>query len=93
MLFRSRVLVDVRGKLEDRSETVTGKRTPPPEPLEMIFLKPDGGFEVASSADSQVDLERYRPTLEPTAPEAGPGRGGPPPGPDSPFGNPFAPKK
>lgn len=58
-----RVLLDVRGRLDDRTETKAGKPTPPPEPLEMIFLRPDGTFDVASSADSQLDMDRYRSTL------------------------------
>jgi hypothetical protein len=29
----------------------------------MIFLRPDGTFEVASVPDSQMQLERYRGTL------------------------------
>jgi hypothetical protein len=89
-----RVLLDVRGKLEDRAETRTGKPTPPPEPLEMIFLRPDGTFEVASSADSQPDLDRYQFTLPSDDAGIAPGVPGQPPGTgDSPFGNPFAPKK
>jgi hypothetical protein len=57
------MLLDVRGRLDDRTETRAGKPTPPPEPLEMIFLRPDGTFDVASSADSQLDIDRYRSTL------------------------------
>jgi hypothetical protein len=59
----NRMLLDVRGRLDDRTETRAGKPTPPPEPLEMIFLRPDGTFDVASSADSQLDIDRYRSTL------------------------------
>lgn len=92
-IVTERVLLDVRGRLEDRAETRTGKPTPPPEPLEMIFLRPDGTFEVASSADSQVDIDRYLYTL-PTDDAAAAAAAGQPPVPvDSPFGNPFAPKK
>jgi hypothetical protein len=91
-IVTDRVLLDVRGRLEDRAETRTGKPTPPPEPLEMIFLRPDGTFEVASSADSQVDIERYLRTL-PTD-DAAASAVGQPPAPGEPqFGNPFAPKK
>ena len=85
-----RVLLDVLGKTEDRAETPrTGKPTPPPEPLEMIFLRPDGTFEVTSSADSQPDIDRYRSTLftDEAAAKAQPPAGG-----GSPFGNPFGPK-
>ncbi|MFM7291149.1 MAG: hypothetical protein ACKO6B_07955 [Planctomycetia bacterium] len=90
-----RVLLDVRGRLDDRAETRSGKPTPPPEPLEMLFLRPDGTFEHASSADSQVDIDRYLPTLQPddAAGSAGDRPAQPAAGVDSPFGNPFAPKK
>lgn len=91
-IVTDRVLLDVRGRLEDRAETRTGKPTPPPEPLEMIFLRPDGTFEVASSADSQQDIDRYQLTLP--ADDAGAGAAGQPPAAgDSPFGNPFQPRK
>jgi hypothetical protein len=93
-LVTDRVLLDVRGRLEDRTETRTGRPTPPPEPLEMLFLRPDGTFEFASAATSQPDLERYRFTLPG---EGGPAAGGmpgqPPAGPTSPFGNPFSPQQ
>lgn len=62
-IVTNRMLLDVRGRLDDRTETRAGKPTPPPEPLEMIFLRPDGTFDVASSADSQLDIDRYRSTL------------------------------
>jgi hypothetical protein len=93
-IVTDRVLLDIRGKLEDRAETRTGKPTPPPEPLEMIFLRPDGTFEVASSAESQQDIDRYQLTMPADDAGAAPGGIGQPPGAgDSPFGNPFAPKK
>ena len=93
-IVTDRVLLDIRGKLEDRAETRTGKPTPPPEPLEMIFLRPDGTFEVASSAESQQDIDRYQLTMPADDAGAAPGGIGQPPVPgDSPFGNPFAPKK
>ena len=59
----NRVLLDVRGRLEDRTETRTTKPTSPPEPVEMIFLRPDGTCDVVSAAESQLDIERYRATL------------------------------
>jgi len=92
-IITDRVLLDVRGKLEDRAETRTAKPTPPPEPLEMIFLRPDGTFEVASSADSQKDIERYQFTLSTDDAGAAAGPGQQPPAGESPFGNPFAPKR
>lgn len=92
-IVTDRVLLDVRGKLEDRGETRTGKPTPPPEPLEMIFLRPDGTFEVTSSADSQQSIDRYQLTLPAEDAGAAAGTGQPPAAGDSPFGNPFAPKR
>jgi len=59
-LATDRLLVDVRGQQEDRSDS----RSPlPPEPLEMLFLKSDGSFEVAAAADSERPLQKYRSTL------------------------------
>ena len=94
-LITDRVLLDVRGRLEDRTETRTGRPTPPPEPVEMIFLRPDGTFEFASSASSQPDIDRYLPTLtdDPSDPAAANRPAQPPPGPNSPFGNPFSPQQ
>lgn len=55
-----RVLVDVRGRQEE-----AGKSGTPAEPLEMLFLRPDGSYEFVSAADSQQFCDRYLPTLEP----------------------------
>ena len=92
-IVTDRVLLDYRGRLEDRAETRGGKPSPPPEPIEMLFLRPDGGFDVVSAADSQRDLDRYALTLpaEGAAPAQAPGQ--PPAGAEPAFGNPFAPKK
>ena len=92
-IVTDRVLLDVRGRLEDRAETRTGKPTPPPEPIEMIFLRPDGTFEVTSSADSQQDIERYQDTLPADDAATAAGAGQQPAAGESPFGNPFAPKR
>jgi hypothetical protein len=55
-----RLLVDLRGQQEERTDT----RSPlPSEPLEMLFLKPDGSFEITAAADSERLIERYRSTL------------------------------
>jgi hypothetical protein len=59
----------------------------------MIFLRPDGTFEVASSADSQQTIDRYQLTLPSEDTGAAAGSGQPPAAGDSPFGNPFAPKR
>jgi hypothetical protein len=56
-----RVLVDVFGQQLDRSG---GRRNQITEPLDMLFLKPDGGFEVVSAAESERPIAKYRGTLE-----------------------------
>jgi hypothetical protein len=59
-LATGRLLVDVRGQQEERADS----RSPlPPEPLEMLFLKPDGSFEIVAAADSERLIEKYRSTL------------------------------
>jgi hypothetical protein len=92
-IVTDRVLLDYRGRLEDRAETRGSKQTPPPEPVEMLFLRPDGGFDLVSAADSQQDLDRYAPTLpaEGGGPAQAPGQ--PQPGAEPGFGNPFAPTR
>lgn len=82
------VLVDIRGRQEDRIEARTAKPMPPPEPLEMLFLREDGSFEIASAADSQLLVARFIGTL-PTAMDQKPGRDEPQPPAENPFGNPF----
>lgn len=85
------LLVDMRGRQDDRAEIRTNKPSPPPEPLEMLFLREDGTFEVASAADAQLQLNRYIGTL-PFSEEQKAGRDRPeqaePPA-DNPFGNPY----
>ena len=55
------VLLDTRGRIEDRAD-VKGKR--PPEPLELVWLRPNGSFEYVSAADSQPLVARYLDTLQ-----------------------------
>jgi len=87
----NRVLLDVIGQQADPAALapVRGARQAKPqsagpaEPLEMIFLKPDGSLELVSAADSEPRITRYRDTLYPpeaAAAEGGPGfvPGGPP---------------
>ena len=59
------ILVDARGRQED-GDAKKGAATGPSEPLELLFLREDGTFSVASAADSQRQVERYAQTL-PTA--------------------------
>lgn len=82
------VLVDMRGRQEDRTESRTAKQTPPPEPLEMLFLREDGTFEMASAADEQLLVDRYIATL-PALQEQKPDRDEPEQPAANPFGNPF----
>jgi len=59
--FRTgRLLVSVRGQQEERPDS----RSPlPAEPLEMLFLRPDGSFEIAAAADSERLIKKYRSSL------------------------------
>lgn len=57
-----RILVDVRGRQEDRGNT--GSATGPGDMLEMLFLDPKtGAFEFVSAADSQSRYDRYAHTM------------------------------
>ena len=87
-----RVIVDVRGRQNDRGEERSSGRVPlPPEPFELLVLKPDGSFEVASVADSQAVIDANVATLPAIeSPARGPGsergpRGDVGPVPGSPF--------
>jgi len=88
--FTDAVLVDLRGRQDDRAETRGAKGSPPPEPLDMLFLQPDGTFTMASAADSQGRVDRYVGTL-PLVEDAKGGKDKRPqgPNPDNPFGSPF----
>jgi hypothetical protein len=55
-----RVVVDARGRQEDRAD-VKSKR--PPEPFELLCLRPDGGFEFVSAADSESVIAEHAATL------------------------------
>ena len=81
------VLIDVRGRQDDRTEARAGKGSPPPEPLDMLFLRDDGTFVVASAADSQPKVDRYIGTL-PIADDPKGGKDKLPAGatPENPFG-------
>lgn len=82
------LLVDMRGRQEDRTEARAAKPTPPPEPLEMLFLREDGSFEIASAADSQLLVDRHIDTL-PAMQDQKPDRDEPEAPAANPFGNPF----
>lgn len=54
------VLVDTNGSQEDRADI---RSADPPEPLELLFLREDGSFAVASAADGERQIRRYGGTL------------------------------
>ena len=85
--FRTeRVLVDVRGRQEDRAD----QRSPrPPEPFEALCLRPDGGFEFVSAADAEPVIAEHKATLPADDAGKGPARPGQPDAVPSPFGSPF----
>jgi hypothetical protein len=77
-----RVLVDVRGRQEDRTEQ---RSTRPPEPFEVLCLRPDGGFEFVSAADAEPVIAEHRATLPVDDGGKGPAKPGQPDAPPSPF--------
>ena len=65
-IVTKRILLDARGRQQDRLDADDDKRKPRvgiPEPLDVICLRPDGSFEVASLADSEAPIREYRDTL------------------------------
>lgn len=64
-----RIVVDMRGQQEERAEAkpgtkpASGRPPEPQEPPEVLLLRPDGTFEVATAADSALRVERYIGTL------------------------------
>lgn len=85
--FRTdRVLVDVRGRQEDRADQ---RSTRPPEPFEVLCLRPDGGFEFASAADAEPVIAEHKATLPADDAGKGPAKPGQPETAPSPFGSPF----
>ena len=73
------VLVDLRGRQEDRSEAATEPRSkkpaPPPEPFELLYLDAEGALQFVTAADSQAQVERNEGTLPPLNAEAKPRSG------------------
>lgn len=82
-----RVLVDVRGRQEDRVEQA--KTTGVPEVIEMLFVRPDGSCDVVSAADSQERFDRYADTLPAAEDRKGKGKTTPDADATNPFGIPF----
>ena len=72
----NRILLDVMGQQADPAATSPARggrqskpqAAGPAEPLEMIFMKPNGSLEFVSAAESATRIARYRDTLYP--PEA-----------------------
>ena len=96
-----RLLVDARGRQEDREPATAarvGTRKPDrelvPEPLEMLYLRPDGSFEFVSAADAERDVVRHADTLPAIDGLKREDRRGPPdegqPVPEDPFAAPAA---
>lgn len=54
------VLVDAHGPQADRADL---RSADPPEPLELLVLRPDGSFEFVAAADSQRMIRRYGDTF------------------------------
>jgi hypothetical protein len=83
------VVIDVRGRQEERSEArAAAKQSAIPEPLEVLIMRADGSFAVASTADSEDEVDRFIGTLplgDGQKPAANPAE----PTPEAPFPSPF----
>ena len=70
-----RIVVDVRGRQEERTEIKTPR---PPEPFELLVFRPDdGSFEFVSAADSEALVAEHQGTLpaaESPKPDSKPGQ-------------------
>ena len=85
--FRTdRVIVDVRGRQEDRADQRSSR---PPEPFELLCLRPDGGFEFVSAADAERVIAEHKASLPADDAGKGPAKPGQPDAAPSPFGSPF----
>ena len=82
----NRLVVDVHGRQEERADLKPGR---PPEPFEVLCLRPDGGFELVSAADSATVIADHAATLPSPDGGAAEPKPGPAEPPVSPFGKPF----
>ncbi|RLS78796.1 MAG: hypothetical protein DWI03_03225 [Planctomycetota bacterium] len=74
-----RIVVDMRGQQEERSDAKPGvkpasKPPEPQEPPEVLLLHADGSFEFTSAAESAPRVERYIGTLPPAEDRKSTGR-------------------
>jgi hypothetical protein len=74
------MLVDVIGAQEKPDDKRRGSDDRVPEPLDLLFMSPDGSLEIVSAADTQRTASKYAPTIDGNQVPAG-NRGGPPGGP------------
>lgn len=68
-IVTGRLLVDARGRQEDRRDGPAGVI---PEPLDVIGMRPDGTFEIATAADSERQIAAYAATFPPRGAKAAP---------------------
>jgi hypothetical protein len=85
-IVTERVIIDTRGRQEDRTEQ---RSRLPPEPFELLCLRPDGGFDFVSTADSELVIAEYRATLPAAEASKRDGKQGQQDTAPSPFGSPF----
>jgi hypothetical protein len=62
-IFTGRLVVDAVGRQENRADMKLPKNALPPEPLELILMREDGGFDLVTAAESEGVVTRYAPTL------------------------------
>lgn len=57
------LLIDMAGRQENREDLRAARSAAPPEPLELILMREDGGFEIVTAADSEASIARHAATL------------------------------
>lgn len=57
------MLVDVIGTQEKPDERRRDDESRVPEPLDLLFMRPDGTLEIVSAADAERQATKYAPTL------------------------------
>jgi len=76
------MLVDVAGTQEKPDDRRRDDDSRVPEPLDLLFMQPDGTLQIVSAADSERRASQYTPTLGADSQQddrtQGPGRRGPP---------------
>jgi hypothetical protein len=62
-IFTNAMLLDIAGRQENREDLKTPRNAAPPEPLELLVMRDDGGFDIVTAAAAEKSIVRYAATL------------------------------